>query len=59
MLQLTDENGSVFANVWDPMGRKSSTAITPASGVGGTTGQGFQYDGLTRLTSSTDTDLSP
>ena len=40
------------------MGRKTNTTITPASGIGGTTGQSFQYDGLTRLTSSTDTTAS-
>jgi RHS repeat-associated protein len=50
----TDENGSVFANSWDPMGRKVSTAITPASGIGGTTSQSFQYDGMNRQTFARD-----
>ena len=54
----TDCNGSRFTNTWDSMGRKTSTTIAPASGIGGTTSQAFQYDGLGRLTSSTDTTAS-
>ncbi len=55
VITYTDENGSVFNNVWDPMGRKASTSITPASGIGGTTAQSFQYNGLGQMTFSADT----
>ena len=51
---FTDENGSVFANRFDPLGRKSAVAITLATGVVGTTGQTFQFDGLSRNTFARD-----
>ena len=35
-------------------GRKKSTTITPATGIGGTTSQTFQYDGLNRPTLNQD-----
>ncbi len=54
VVQFTDCNGSKFTNTWDPMGRKISTTIAPASGIGGTTSQHFQYDGRNRPTLSRD-----
>ena len=49
-----DCNGSVFNNIWDCVGRRTATAITPAAGIGGTTSQSFQFDGLSRQTQSSD-----
>jgi len=46
----TDENGSEFTGTFDAAGRKTAVSIALASGVIGTTAQGFQYDGLSRLT---------
>ncbi len=37
------------------MGRKISTTIAPASGIGGTTAQSFQYNGLAQSTFARDT----
>jgi len=54
VITYTDENGSVFNNIWDCLGRKTNVAITPASGIGGTTSQTFQYDGLNRPTLNQD-----
>ncbi len=54
VVTYTDENGSVFSNTWDCMGRKTDVAIAPASGIGGTTSQSFQYDGLNRSTLNQD-----
>ena len=51
----TDENGSVFAFTYDALSRKTTVAITPATGVVGTTAQSFQYDGLSRQTQAIDT----
>ncbi len=55
VITYTDENGSVFNNTWDCLGRKANVTITPASGIGGTTSQTFQYDGLNRPTFARDT----
>ena len=54
VVTYTDENGSVFSNTFDPLGRKTAVAISPASGIGGTTAQSFQFDGLSRLTFARD-----
>jgi len=54
IITYTDENGSVFNNTWDCLRRKTNVAITPASGIGGTTQQTFQYDGLNRPTLNQD-----
>jgi RHS repeat-associated protein len=54
VITYTDENGSIFNNTWDCLGRQVYTFITPASGIGGTTQQAFQYDGLNRPTLSQD-----
>ena len=59
VVTYTDENGSVFNNTFDALGRKISVAIVPATDNGvstTTTGQSFQYDGLSRMTSAVDTD---
>jgi len=55
LIAYTDENGSVFAFTVDALGRRTATAITLASGVGGTTAQSFAYDGLSRITQAIDT----
>ena len=55
VVTYTDENGSVFTNTFDSFGRKTAVSILPASGVGGTTAQALQYDGLSRLTFARDT----
>jgi RHS repeat-associated protein len=55
----TDENGSVFTNTPDVLGRITAVAIAPAAGVAGnaaltsvpgTLAQAFQFDGLSRPT---------
>ncbi len=55
MVTYIDENGSVFNNTWDCVGRKTNVAIVPATGVGGTTSQTFQYNGLNQTTFARDT----
>ena len=55
VVTYTDENGSVFSNTWDCMGRKTNVSIAPASGIGGTTAQSFQYNGLAQTTFARDT----
>ncbi|MGC9260820.1 MAG: RHS repeat-associated core domain-containing protein [Phycisphaerae bacterium] len=55
VVTYTDENGSVSSNTWDCMGRKTNVAIAPASGIGGTTAQSFQYNGLAQTTFARDT----
>ena len=50
---FTDENGSLFANTFDALGRKRTVNITVAGGAGvsnATTSQSFEYDGLSRMT---------
>ncbi len=55
VVTYTDENGSVFSNTWDPMSRRTNTTIAPAAGIGGTTAQSFQYNGLGQTTLARDT----
>ena len=55
VVTYTDENGSVFSNTWDPMSRRTNTTIAPAAGIGGTTAQSFQYNGLAQTTFARDT----
>jgi len=57
VVTFSDENGSVLSTTFDPLGRMTECAITPAPGVMGTTAQSFQYDGLSHLTFSRDTVL--
>ncbi len=47
---LTDEAGNLFACTYDALNRKKSCAITRAAGFIGTTGQTWEYDGLSRIT---------
>ncbi|QNN23312.1 hypothetical protein HED60_13850 [Planctomycetales bacterium ZRK34] len=54
VIQYTDENGSVFDNTYDAIGRRTACAITLASGVVGTTAQNWEYDGLSRMTFARD-----
>jgi RHS repeat-associated protein len=54
VVTYTDENGSVFTNTFDPLGRKTAVSIALASGVAGTTAQSFQFDGLSRITFARD-----
>jgi RHS repeat-associated protein len=54
VVMYTDENGSVFSNTFDPLGRKTAVGIAPAAGVSGTTAQSFQFDGLSRPTFARD-----
>jgi len=54
VVTYTDENGSVFSNTFDALGRKTTVAITLASGVVGTTAQSSQFDGLSRMTFARD-----
>ncbi len=54
VVEYTDCNGSVFTNTWDCMGRKTNVVISPASGLGGTYEQTFQYDGLSRVARGRD-----
>ncbi len=55
VVTFTDENGSVFQNTFDPLGRKTLLTISLAAGVSGTTAQSMQYDGLSRNTFARDT----
>ena len=56
--QITDPNGSTrtspVSSGYDNLGRKMLETVIPGSGVSGTTSQTFAYDGLSRLTSSTN-----
>ena len=54
VVSYKDENGSVFTNTFDPLGRKTAVSIALASGVVGTTAQSFEYDGLSRNTFARD-----
>jgi RHS repeat-associated protein len=66
VIAYTDENGSKFTNTFDVLGRKTNVAIAPAAGVAdnagssvpGTVAQAFTFDGLSRMTDSTDTSSS-
>ncbi len=54
LVEYTDENGSVFDYIYDSLSRRQAVGITHAAGVGGTTAQAFQYDGLSRTTFARD-----
>ena len=53
MTTYTDENGSIFSNMFDPLGRKTVVGISTV--LGGTTDQSFEFDGLSRITRAVDT----
>jgi YD repeat-containing protein len=50
----TDPNGSAATTTFDAADRATMVSVVPASGVDGTTLQTFEYDGLDRMTRSTD-----
>lgn len=54
VIQTQDAVGSVITWTRDPAHRLVSASVTPASGVAGSTAQGFEYDGLGHLTRATD-----
>jgi len=54
VMELTDENGSVFNYTYDGMGRIVRMEIDKAGGIGGTDEQTYQHDGLHRRTQSED-----
>jgi len=54
LIRLIDENGSQFTYTFDGINRMTRLSITRATGIGGTTEQIFEYDGLSRLTQATD-----
>jgi|GEM_PF-3413750 len=51
---LTDENGSVWACLYDAINRRIGCDITRAFNVIGTTAETYEYDGLSRLALATD-----
>lgn len=55
VVRFVDENGSVFVNTFDPLGRRIFCSITKAPGVVGTDSQSMQFDGLSRMTQAIDT----
>ncbi len=57
VVTYTDENGSVFANEFDAVGRRTRCDITPQAGIGGTTVQSFRYDGLSRVRFAVDDEV--
>ena len=52
--QVTDPNGTVVTKSFDALNRMTATSVARAAGVGGTTTETFEYDGLSRLTRCTD-----
>jgi RHS repeat-associated protein len=58
IVRVTDNNGTVSNNTYDAVDRLIQTAVTPASGVIGTTANAYQYDGLNRRTRLTDNNTS-
>ena len=49
-----DENGPLFSNTFDALGRKTSVEITLTSGVSCTTAQSSKFEGLSRMTVARD-----
>ncbi len=61
VITYTDENGSVFTNLFDALGRKYSSSIVPNTAVGVSTTtvlQTFAFDGLSRMTNGHNEGLS-
>ena len=54
LVRKVDEAGNSFSHQYDALNRRIQTDITPAAGFAGVTQQGFEYDGLNRLTRTTD-----
>ena len=53
-IHVTDPNGSVISRTYDVLNRLVQTDVNRAQGVGGTIQETYAYDGLSRLTQSTD-----
>lgn len=54
VVATTDNNGSVAVRTHDALARLVSVDVVPAPGVVGTTLESYAYDGLSRLTASSD-----
>lgn len=59
ILQIVDPNGSEINRSFDALARLIRCSVLRAPGVAGTTRQAFAYDGLSRLTKSTDDNGDP
>ncbi|ANM31007.1 hypothetical protein ABI59_17655 [Acidobacteria bacterium Mor1] len=55
---LTDANGTVISYDHDDLDRVTGVQVVPAAGVGGTTTETYDYDGLSRLRVADDDDSS-
>ncbi len=49
-VQVTDPNGTVVTQAFDPANRLTGRTVAPASGIIGPTAESFAYDGLNRAT---------
>ncbi|MCP4148290.1 MAG: RHS repeat protein, partial [bacterium] len=56
VLTYTDLNGTFITNTYDAAGRLERRDINAGDGVGGTTYQAFDYDGLGRVTKASNND---
>lgn len=54
LVQVIDPNGSVTTNDYDALNRLIDITVVRGTGVVGSTAIGLDYDGLSRLTASTD-----
>jgi len=57
-LTTTDANGNAVPSTYDLGNRLIVNAITRGSGIGGTTSENYQYDGLSRLVLAQDEDAN-
>ena len=57
--RIVDPNGSIVIKSYDVLNRLTLCNVTRASGVGGTTQETYEYDGLSRLTKCTDDNGAP
>lgn len=57
--QITDPNGTVIANTYDALNRLKERTVIPGEGVHGTGSVSYEYDGLSRLTRSSDDNGNP
>jgi len=56
LVQLTQPSGTVVQDVFDALDRNTSRAVTPGTGVGGTTAETRTYDALGRVLTNADDD---
>ncbi|MGE3165387.1 MAG: PKD domain-containing protein [Planctomycetota bacterium] len=54
LVQVIDPNGSVVTTTYDANDRPLQVAVIRGPGVGGTTLETYQYDGVNRITRTTD-----